>query len=392
MGTDESCIKIRSLIWGMCVMKNPPSIWLTINPADTQDPIAQVLCGEDLDLDKFNAFDLDPSSNVVAGDPFASASFFHLIINAILETLLGIKGYGNHSEVPREKGIFGTVNTYIGTVEAQGRGTLHLHMLLWLKGSVTSKKMKELLQGESFTTCVKTFISANVHADIPHYPGAKVLSIPKQRSVVFSRPVNPVTEHYVELCNEAERRIARTVQVHQCGSACMKATCSGVVCKHRAPFMLSDTDWVSEDGQCGPKQTYGYLNNWYPSIIQAVQANHDIKLIMNGAETKNMAWYITHYVAKKQKQSFNTSALLAKALVFFRAENKQMKELTQLNKQLIQQCANTLSQQQELSAPEVVIYLMGWGDRFVLHHFETIHWHSVVLMLCKAYPMLARMR
>jgi hypothetical protein len=37
MGTDESCIRIRSLIWGMCVKKNPPSIWLTINPADTQD-------------------------------------------------------------------------------------------------------------------------------------------------------------------------------------------------------------------------------------------------------------------------------------------------------------------------------------------------------------------
>jgi hypothetical protein len=42
MGTYESHIKIWSLIWGMCLKKSPPSIWLTVNPANTQDPIAQV--------------------------------------------------------------------------------------------------------------------------------------------------------------------------------------------------------------------------------------------------------------------------------------------------------------------------------------------------------------
>jgi hypothetical protein len=53
VGTDESCIKIHSLIWGMCMMKNPPSIWLTINHLDMQDLIAQVLCGQEIDLDHF---------------------------------------------------------------------------------------------------------------------------------------------------------------------------------------------------------------------------------------------------------------------------------------------------------------------------------------------------
>ena len=57
MGTDELRIKICSLIWGMCMMKNPPSIWLTINLADTQDPIAQVLCGQEIDLDHFVKLD-----------------------------------------------------------------------------------------------------------------------------------------------------------------------------------------------------------------------------------------------------------------------------------------------------------------------------------------------
>lgn len=42
MGTDESRTKVRSYIWGMTVMKNPPSLWITINPTDIHDPVAQV--------------------------------------------------------------------------------------------------------------------------------------------------------------------------------------------------------------------------------------------------------------------------------------------------------------------------------------------------------------
>lgn len=163
MGTDESRIQIRSRIWGMCLKKNPPSIWLTINPSDTQDPIAQVLMGKNINLDRFASYDLQPSAAAVASDPFASAQFFHLVINAVLESLLGIKGYAHNKHIQREKGIFGFVDAYIGTVEAQGRGTLHLHMILWLQGSVTSSQMKDLLLQEEFRdvtirTCRFNFI------------------------------------------------------------------------------------------------------------------------------------------------------------------------------------------------------------------------------------------
>lgn len=122
----------------MCIKKNPPSLWLTINPANTQDPIAQVLCREDINLDSFCAINNRANAVSIARDPFASASFFHLIINTVLQELLGIKGYGAYQGLVHEKGIFGFVNAFIGTVEAQGHGTLHLHMLLWLKGSVMS--------------------------------------------------------------------------------------------------------------------------------------------------------------------------------------------------------------------------------------------------------------
>jgi hypothetical protein len=54
VGTDESRIKIRGQIKGMNVMKGPPSLWITINPSDTGDPIAQVFAGEQINMDDFD--------------------------------------------------------------------------------------------------------------------------------------------------------------------------------------------------------------------------------------------------------------------------------------------------------------------------------------------------
>ena len=179
MGTDE-----YSLIWGMCVKKNPPSLWLTINPVDTQDPIAQVLCGKDIDLDNFYAKDHQTDVAAVAADLFASASFFHLVINAILQELLSITSSDPTHSLECKKGILGHIEGYIGTVEAQGRGTLHLHMVLWLTDSLLASQMKYLLN-EQFREKLKKYISINIQADIPGIVGNTILSVPKDGAVAF---------------------------------------------------------------------------------------------------------------------------------------------------------------------------------------------------------------
>ena len=387
MGTDESRIKIRAMIWGMCVKKGPPSIWLTINPADTQDPIAQVFCGHDLDLDNFNALDHDLADSSVTSDPYASATFFHFMINALLTHLLGIK-VSVHKKIERQTGILGVINGYIGTVEAQGRGTLHLHMLLWLKGCPSSIEMKEKLSNEDFRAKIRAFISANIRADVGDPTGAKVLTIPPLKRVAFSRPLDPRLPNYDEEHGEREKKLARTVQVHQCGNGCLKYIKGWAQCKRKAPFQLSSSDWVDENRNWGPKRTFGFFNNWNPEILQSFRANNDIKLLTNGAAMKNIAWYITNYVAKKQHASSNTSALLAKTLAFHHTDEKKTQNIAAMNKKLIQRCGNTLSWQQEVSAPEVTSYLMGVGDRYVSHHFETVQLLPVIKSLKETFPEL----
>ena len=163
-------------------------------------------------------------------------------------------------------------------------------------------------------------------------------------------------------------------------------------CKRSAPFPLAEDDWIQANGTWGPKQSHRYFNNWCPAILQCLRANHNIKIITNGMETKDIAWYITHYIAKKQRESSNTSALLAKTFVYHNASEQRNFDLVVRNRKLIQQCANTLSCEQELSAPEVVSYLMGWGNRYISHHFETIPWLSVLSLLRNSYPVLNQMR
>lgn len=123
MGTDESRIKIHAQIKGMNTIKGPPSLWITINPSDVGDPIAQVFVGEQIDLDNFDKT-MGPNSSAcnlnMAGDPYVAAKFFHYVIAALLEELFGIKAHNKQSHVKRSSGVFGKVASYIGTVEAQG--------------------------------------------------------------------------------------------------------------------------------------------------------------------------------------------------------------------------------------------------------------------------------
>ena len=101
-------------------------------------------------------------SNTIAGDPFAVAKYFYFFINCVLEILFGVKAVKWGSHVKWKTGILGNMVAYIGTVEAQGRGTLHFHVIAWLKGSPTSSHIKELLQKEEFRNKVAGFIATNI--------------------------------------------------------------------------------------------------------------------------------------------------------------------------------------------------------------------------------------
>ncbi|KAJ7599160.1 hypothetical protein C8J56DRAFT_769629 [Mycena floridula] len=124
-GTNEARRAMRLKIWGTTMVCGLPSLWMMWNPSDTQDPIAQFLCGADIDLDNF-VERTGPSATErsinIASDPYAAAEYFHIVVTAIIECLAGIDISGRRGKVRIRTGIFGDAKACISAVEAQGRG------------------------------------------------------------------------------------------------------------------------------------------------------------------------------------------------------------------------------------------------------------------------------
>jgi hypothetical protein len=121
MGSNESCCQLRSQIWSTSVVLGPPTIWLTINPSDMNNPIAQFFAGEQLSP-AWSTAAIDKASRArnVAEDPYAAANFFHFLIRTILDKLFRVKIDSQGHCVQTELGIMGRVQAYYGLVESQG--------------------------------------------------------------------------------------------------------------------------------------------------------------------------------------------------------------------------------------------------------------------------------
>jgi len=126
----------------------------------------------------------------IAQDPYAAARFFRFTITNILEILYGIDATG--PRIKREVGILGLVNAYIGVVEAQNRGTLHLHLIIWIKSTIRA-----------------------------HLPGleteAALNAMPVEPDLAYNRPPNTSKENFWEEFRDCERRLMRSHQLHNHG-------------------------------------------------------------------------------------------------------------------------------------------------------------------------------
>ncbi|KIM58164.1 hypothetical protein SCLCIDRAFT_128921, partial [Scleroderma citrinum Foug A] len=160
-------------------------------------------------------------------------------------------------------------------------------------------------------------------------------------------------------------------------------------CKRQAPFPLSPEDFIDDMGNWYSKHLYGYINGWIPTLTVNLCCNNDGKLLTNGNEMKNVAYYVTHYAAKKQGKTYNLSVILAKGYAYhLKRSSTYVDDLCNQQHLLLFRLVHTINREQELSAPMVVSYLMGWRDTFRSHHYVTIYWSSFISALLKMFPEL----
>jgi Helitron helicase-like domain at N-terminus len=165
---------LRNEIWSLISYIGAPSWFIMFAPADNKHPI----CLDYADTKETFSPDIRPDNEcyrLIAHNPVASARFFHFMVQMFIKHVLGVG--------QDHPGLYGNTSAYYayyGTIEQQGRLTLHLHLLLWICGSLTpqelcnkimdvnsdfQKKLVEYLEslcvGE-FLTGLKTEISERV--------------------------------------------------------------------------------------------------------------------------------------------------------------------------------------------------------------------------------------
>jgi hypothetical protein len=96
-----------------------PVIYLTLNPAEKYSPLALCYAGHPIDITDFlpQHYSLKDRVKATLNNPLAVVEYFHNMVKTMLDTLLATS-------------LFGSVKHHFGTIEYQGRGSPHIHLLV----------------------------------------------------------------------------------------------------------------------------------------------------------------------------------------------------------------------------------------------------------------------
>ncbi|KAJ7498313.1 hypothetical protein B0H11DRAFT_1636697, partial [Mycena galericulata] len=114
-GSASEVLKMREEIQAVSRASGTMSIFFTLNPADTYNPLSAYSAGNDIDIDatfdkpdsRFTSFQRARS---LAANPIAGAEFFKLLVDQFTGTFLGF-------ERECKRGVFGRVKHYYGVFE-----------------------------------------------------------------------------------------------------------------------------------------------------------------------------------------------------------------------------------------------------------------------------------
>ncbi len=124
---------MRNELWSLVSFKGAPSWFITFSPADNFHPLCLYFADTD---EQFVPRIRTPTARykLIAKNPVAGARFFHVMVQLFIKHVLGVNT--DHA------GLFGKPSAYYGTVEQQGRLTLHIHMLILIENSLSPQEIR----------------------------------------------------------------------------------------------------------------------------------------------------------------------------------------------------------------------------------------------------------
>ena len=386
---------MRKHLWSMVEQLGAPTWFITVSPPEHKSPICLYFADKALpfSLEKRTA---DRARQLIAQNPVAGARYFHYIVTMLIDFILG-KAFEDR------KGLFGPVDSYYGTVEQQGRLTLHVHMLVFVSNALPLDDVKKRLvsKDEEFKDRLLRYLESCHTGDyLPDIFSIDAIEADREaRNVAFRlqqelpEPVPKGCDNRCGICVECLTRekwfesfpskvneIVRCSNRHTCSTASCKKN-ARADCKARFPRPLFPETTITEDGYVQMKKTEEYLNTYNPTMSYLTMCNTDVTCLRTGTACKALIAYITDYISKSELRTTTFHECIKHVL-----RQRELQPLVvngseeQNARILLLKMTNRLTTEQEIGSPFAALYILGQPDRYTNIDFVPVNWRQYVTL------------
>ena len=424
-GSITSKKHMRNEIWSMISQLGAPSWFITLSPADNRHPICLYYADKNIKF-KPELRSSNERNLLVAQNPVAASRFFDLMVRMFIKHVLGIG-----TDHP---GLYGNTAGYYGTVEQQGRLTLHLHTILWIKDALSPQEIRSRLmnndgefqqklvqylegcQKGEFLTGPMEYVKSKIPIDIVNrsdgihtilqkeFPQLKkgsyqdpTLTLPEKPPVscelnedvdVNCSNSHQLLSYWWSKFNETVDDILLRSNIHRCSfsdpeknkfkaKGCLN---KDGICKARFPRpFVPETAINVDDGYINLKKLEPLLNTISPCITYLFRCNTDVTSLLSGTSIKAVISYVTNYIAKPTLKTYQIFATAYN--VFDKNANSNSDEnssRTDDARKIILNIVNALSSKMEIGSPMASMYLLKNPDHYTSHGFIPFFWKSFV--------------
>ncbi|KZV61309.1 hypothetical protein PENSPDRAFT_592973, partial [Peniophora sp. CONT] len=225
-------------------------------------------------------------------------------------------------------GLFGETEGYYGTVEEQGRLTLHLHTMLWIKGSLTPQQIRDRLtrkDGEFQKSLVEylegchqgAFLSGR-NAEVESRVEQEMKTRHEKMDPSLRVPESPPEECPVHEQSTPSARCARCASILHWDARfkhtvdellhrfnrhdCEKGFCKSPrfpTCKARFPRdIVPETSVDPDSGYLKMRHGESMLNTYNECLTYLMMSNTDVTSLLSGTAMKAVIAYTTDYITK----------------------------------------------------------------------------------------------
>lgn len=347
--------KRRTEIHSYIVSKGLPSFYITINPNDTKSPLIKFLTKIEMSEDFFQTSNLFERMQIIFTDPVSQSLHFDIIIQNLIDHLFG---FTNENKI----GIFGKLDAFYGMVEAQFRGSLHVHFLIWIKDSIDPSNFDDFLQNEDNKRKIIEYLNNCIKSNFSDFKTKNNDLLINKHDSVLSNTIGYLNNSVIDLeqFKDDVTKIAFETNIHNCTDSCFKN--NKKKCRHgfggSGKPLIKET-FFNAQNKIEFKRDHPFLNNFNPYILISLRCNHDIKWLER-AKSDSMAaiYYITNYVTKSGVSCHN---FLSFALTYFEKLPIALNDDLNIAKKMLQKIFSICTSQTEFSGAQIAHMLFNKG-------------------------------